>query len=627
MDATRPPVGLACKGAPHGSFTTIFGIPTPFTLQGNTAQHADTGNIKTPNQPRLPAANGLIEILHHRLGKIARLMPDATATHDTPRIALVIPARGGSKGIPRKNLRTLNGVPLIAYTIRTALASIHGPLVVVSTDDDEIAVIAEKEGAQVHRRSSDLAVDATTLDPVIYDAIVNLEEQLGSRSDLVVTVQPTSPLLATKSLDAALSRMLEDPTIDTTISATNDTHLSWRREDDRFVPNYEKRVNRQYLPPTYRETGGFLICRRDVLTETSRIGPNVQLYELEMPESIDIDSHADWGIATHYLRRKRFLFVVTGHRKVGMGHVYNSLLIANDLAHHAVEFLVDDQSQLAFDAISLRNYPVRMQSSPNLADDVNRLAPDVVVNDHLDTSVEYMRAITQPGRKLINVEDLGPGARMADLVVNALYPDAEIGAKTRAEFGPEVATLRDEFILTTPAEPRSRVERVLLTFGGTDPSGLTAKVLDSVQAWCEANGIAVDIVTGLGFDATDSLTMGPNVTLHKDVRAISTLMNEADIAFTSAGRTLFELASLGTPAIVLAQNERELTHTFASEENGFVHLGLGAQVSGDEVLAALVDLVTNTDRRLDLRERMLSVDLRQGRRNVARLVEEIATQS
>lgn len=554
-------------------------------------------------------------------------MRQAPSQSDEPSILVVIPARGGSKGIPRKNLRSLNGVPLIAYSIRTALASQHRPLVVVSTDDEEIAVIAEKESAKVHRRSRDLAVDATTLDPVIYDTVTSLEQQSGNRSDLIATVQPTSPLLTTESLDTALSRMLADPTIDTTISATNDTHLSWRREGNRFVPNYEKRVNRQYLPPTYRETGGFLICRRDVLTATSRIGPNVQLFELKMPESIDIDSHADWGIATHYLRRKKFLFVVTGHRQVGMGHVYNSLLIANDLAHHAVEFLVDDRSQLAFDAISLRNYPVHMQSSANLADDVNRLAPDVVINDHLDTSEEYMRAIAHPGRRLINVEDLGPGARMADLVVNALYPDADIGAKTRAVFGPEVATLRDEFILTSSAEPRSRVERMLLTFGGTDPSGLTAKVLNAIQPWCEANGIAIDIVTGLGFDAADSLTMGANVTLHKDVRAISTLMNDADIAFTSAGRTLFELASLGTPAIVLAQNERELTHTFASEEYGFIHLGLGAQVSDDTVLAALKDLVSNTDRRLDLRERMLSVDLRQGRRNVARLVEEIATQS
>lgn len=554
-------------------------------------------------------------------------MRNTEAFPSAPSILIVIPARGGSKGIPRKNLRSLNGIPLIAYSIRTALTSKHDPLVVVSTDDPEIAVIAEKEGARVHLRNPELAVDATTLDPVIYDAVVNLEERLDTRFDLVVTQQPTSPLLGTQSLDAAISNMLVNPSIHTTISATNDTHLSWRREGDRFVPNYEKRVNRQYLPATYRETGGFLICRREVLTENSRIGHNVALHELQMPESIDIDSHADWGIVTHYLRRKKFLFVVTGHRQVGMGHVYNSLLIANDLANHAVEFLVDAESQLAYDAIAQRNYPVRMQSGADIAADVNRLAPDVVVNDRLDTTLAYMQAIAQPGRKVINIEDLGPGARAANVVINALYPDPDLGSATRSYFGPEVATLRDEFMLTTPLEPRPKVEQVLITFGGTDPGGFTQKVLEAIQPWCVAHGVAIHIVTGLGYNDLASLNPGPNTTLHQDVKAISVLMNEADVAFTSAGRTLFELASVGTPAIVLAQNERELTHTFAAAENGFVHLGLGKNVTQEQVLEAFVELATNTERRLNLRERMLSVDLRQGRRNVARIVEEIATQS
>lgn len=544
---------------------------------------------------------------------------------DVPRTIVVIPARGGSKGIPRKNLRSLDGVPLISYAIRTARALDERPLVIVSTDDAEIAVVADKEGAQVHHRAPELADDATTLDSVIYDAVTSVEAAMGHRFDLVVTQQPTSPLLRSSSLDAAITRMLADPSIDTTISVTDDTHLSWRREGDRFVPNYEARVNRQYLTPSYRETGGFLICRRSTLTPDSRIGAHVTLHELQMPESIDIDSHADWGICTHFLRRKRFLFVVTGHRKVGLGHVYNSLLIANDLAHHDVAFLVDSESQLAYDAIAARNYPVHMQTKPSLVDEIRALAPDVVVNDRLDTTVDYMTSLRSLGCRIINIEDLGPGARQADVVINALYPDSDLGHDTRTYFGPQVATLRDEFLLTPAREPRASVERVLITFGGTDPGRFTFKVLEAIEGWCAERGIAIDIVTGLGFEESDALANRPHAVLHQDVKAISALMREADVAFTSAGRTLFELAALGTPSIVLAQNERELTHTFAAETNGFLNLGLGKDVSQEQALTTFQRLVEDRELRLELRRRMLSVDLKQGRKNVARIVEEIAT--
>ena len=540
-----------------------------------------------------------------------------------PSALIVIPARGGSKGIPRKNLRSLVGQPLIAYAIATARASRHRPYVVVTTDDDEIALVAERLGAHVHRRDPRLADDAATLDPVIHDAVTNVEVRLGCRFSLVVTQQPTSPLLRSESLDAAIARMLDDPGIDTVISATNDTHLSWRRDGERYHPNYTERVNRQYLPPTFRETGGFFISRREHVTASGRFGPRVHLHELAMPESIDIDSHADWGLCTHYLRRRRVLFVVTGHRRVGLGHVYHSLLVANDLVDHEVAFLVDRGSTLAFEAIASRHYPVTMQHGESLVDHIADLRPHVVVNDRLDTDLAYMEALGRLGVKTINIEDLGPGAALADAVINAIYPDTDLGGDPRAFFGPAYACLRDEFVLLTPRPASPRVERVLVTFGGTDPGGFTLTVLDAIEVWCAERGIAVDVVTGLGFDDAIDITRFQHARFHKRVDNISAFMRAADVAFTSAGRTLFELASVGTPAIVMAQNERELTHTFAAERHGFVHLGLGRHVAASSILAALSRIVADDAYRHVLRERMLAVDLRQGRSNVVRVIDEI----
>ncbi len=142
------------------------------------------------------------------------------------RILAVIPARGGSKGIPRKNIRLMNGYPLISYAIRTALSSRYITDVVVSTDSDEIADVARLYGAHVIRRGANLSADLVTLDPVIYHAKLESESQFSCHFAAVVTMQPTSPLLRVETLDGAMEVFLRD-SLDTLISVVNRPHLSW----------------------------------------------------------------------------------------------------------------------------------------------------------------------------------------------------------------------------------------------------------------------------------------------------------------------------------------------------------------------------------------------------------------
>src|SRR5690606_23930986 len=209
-----------------------------------------------------------------------------------------------------------------------------------------------------------------------------------------------------------------------------------------------------------------------------------------------------------------------------------------------------------------------------LVEDVARISPHVVVNDRLDTSRDYMEQLRDLGVKTVNIEDLGEGARLADAVINALYQDPDLLTSRNAYFGHRYACLRDEFLTLDPKEFRDEVRRVLVTFGGTDPNHNSERVLDAIEGWCQERDIELDVVTGPGI-GTDRLTDRPYARVHRGVSNISDYMWHADVAFTSAGRTLFELAAVRTPAIVLAQNERELMHTFASEAYGFVNLGLG----------------------------------------------------
>ena len=256
-------------------------------------------------------------------------------------VVIIIPARGGSKGIPRKNLRSLAGKPLINYSIKTALKSKFNPDVFVSSDDQEILSISQKLGAKTILRNEDKSTDSVTLDPVIFDAYKKAIEITKINYDLIVTLQPTSPLLTRESLDKAISKLIDCKEIDTVISAMNDTHLTWKDKNGKYIPNYLERVNRQYLPQVYRETGGFLITRNNIISENSRIGENVHLEILHGAETIDIDTFEDWSLCEYYLRKKRVLFVVKGYHEIGLGHVYNTLLIANDILDHEISFLVD----------------------------------------------------------------------------------------------------------------------------------------------------------------------------------------------------------------------------------------------------------------------------------------------
>ncbi len=536
-------------------------------------------------------------------------------------ILVIIPARGQSKGIPRKNLRPLGDRPLISYAIQTALHSKFKPDVYVSSEDEEILNTAHKLKAKIHTRDPKFSRDNTTLDPVIFSGYKEIKEIEKKKYDLVVTLQPTSPLLKTSSLDNGIQMMVDNDRIHTVISAVNNSHLSWKKVKNKFVPNYKKRINRQELPPIFKETGGLLITRTKWIASNSRIGNNVQLLELHNEEAIDIDNYDDWNLCEYYLKKKNIVFVVTGYPEVGLGHVYNSLIIANEILNHRVCFLLDKKSKLGFQKVMENNYEVYLQKSNDLAEEVIKLGPDIVVNDILDTSAAYIRKLTSNKLKVINFEDLGQGAAHADVLFNAIYPEKK--ALSNHYYGPEYFCAREEFLLTKAKSLQKKVRKVLITFGGVDPNNFTLKCLKAIYPYCEKSGIQIDVVVGLGYKKSKMLKQFSNVAVYQNIKNISNYMREADIVFTSAGRTTYEIAVLGTPSIILAQNTRELTHFFADETHGFKNLGLGNKVTQKEVLTVLQKLIDNFGERKKMQNRMLKKNIRGGKKKVIQIINQI----
>ena len=540
------------------------------------------------------------------------------------KILVVIPARGGSKGIPRKNIRLLNHKPLIAYPINIAKSSKYVDDIVVTTDDSEIALLSEKFGASVIRRSEELAGDDVPLDPVVYDAMVQKEKLAFDEYDLVVTLQPTSPLLKSSTLDAAIEKF-DDFAIDSVLSVVDDRHLSWGYDEknQRYFPNYIERKNRQYLPKDFRETGAILITRRKFVHEDSRLGTNLDLIEVSRQESVDIDNYEDWWIAENYLQKKRVAIVVNAYDEIGTGHVYRCLSIASKLVFHDVLFLLDERHQLGIDIIGNYNYPFKLHDGEDdLVKILKEYSPQIVVNDILDTSKEYISKLKDEGYFVVNFEDLGTGTEMADVVFDALY-EHDVGDEN-VFTGHKYYILKDEFYFQPQKIITQKVENILITFGGTDPNNFTEKVIDSILATSYDGRI--NVILGLGYTGLERLIdkyeSNKLIQIYRNVSDISEFMFKADIIFTSAGRTMYEVCSLGVPTICLCQNERELTHVFANETNGFMNMGLGADVEKQQIIDEFLRLVNDYELRAEMNRKMLNVDLKDGFENIWSIIRE-----
>ncbi len=225
----------------------------------------------------------------------------------------IIPARGGSQRIPKKNIRSFRGRPIISYAIRCALGSELFDEVIVSTDSEEIAEVAGNEGASTpFLRSSDLADHHTTLIPVIRDAITRAAP--GATS--VCAILPTSPCIVSSDLVEASKMLDADPTLDFVFSGTSFPFPIQRavKVDDKgrvsmFQPQHQL-TRSQDLEPAFHDAGQFYFGRREAWqTKDGIFGTSSALLELPAYRVQDIDNEQDWQRAElmHELLEKQNL--------------------------------------------------------------------------------------------------------------------------------------------------------------------------------------------------------------------------------------------------------------------------------------------------------------------------------
>lgn len=531
------------------------------------------------------------------------------------KILAVIPARAGSKGIPNKNIRLLNNKPLIYYAIKNAIDSKMITDVVITTDSPEIETIAKRMGVQVHHRNAELCGDTITLDSVVFDVLRLFE------CDYIVTMQPTSPTLKVKTLDTAIRFTIEKQ-LDTVISVINQPHLSWYEKDGIKAPNYKERLNRQYLPPNYVETGAFVVSRKEVVTERSRIGQKVDIYEIPEQEALDVDTFADLHYAETVLQNRKVAIYVNGNNKRGTGHVYRALELADEFYSKPDIYYDINQTDRTIFGNTTHNL-IGVNGIGELLLCLQKEQYNILINDILTTSIDYMIAVRQslPNARLINFEDDGEGIYKADLVFNALYQQGDL-PNVRA--GEKYYISSKLFMFYEPIDIQEHVRKVFISFGGADPQNYSDRLLNIIRKGKYKN-LKFVVVLGRAKQNVEKLmefNSYENIEVLFDIANMPELMSACDMGITSRGRTGYELALLGIPTIAMAQNKREEKHGFVSNENGFTYIGLNPS---DHIIESTLDMYLELSKveRMAFQAKLLSHDLKNGRKRVMALINSL----
>lgn len=439
----------------------------------------------------------------------------------------IVPARGGSVGILRKNTRVIDGKPLVLHKLDQVAAAGLRP--VCSTNDPVIASIARVAGHRVHWRT-------TTGGPAdtISDTVAEVVRDLAWTGPVGV-FQCTCPAVGPSRIAEAVGHFMADESLKTAAAVVPMHDVCWDAQGRR----YGTAVNRQFgQPALWRETGAIRLMR----DATALIGRGEMvdmdghhLIELTEAEALDIDDHAQLA-AARQLSVPVVFFAAVGDQ-VGTGHLHRCLTLADELAHHRVRI------RLVPDAATPTNRLADFErmvtgSGHHLLTEADPEGPSIVVLDVLDSDPAMVWALRQLGHQVVALEDGGDGAGLAHRCVNELL-------ETGQHAGPDYAVLRPEFLTGRAHGPTfgdgMKLAKILLYFGGSAAGRAMAE---------RARGALSDICPVTDYSGADGTEEIP----------LSEAMATHDLLVTGQGRALYAAAHVGIPTISVPLNGRETQH-------------------------------------------------------------------
>jgi spore coat polysaccharide biosynthesis predicted glycosyltransferase SpsG/CMP-N-acetylneuraminic acid synthetase len=508
-------------------------------------------------------------------------------------LLVVIPAIKKTVAFPDDLVKKIAGISLLQRAITTASAIVGLDRIFVITDSQEIALICNRQGVG---HLLDASLDLPNQDPDIEEIRPHLEAFAGTWQDILL-LSPYAPTVSGGMLLQAYESY-RDAGAHHLVTVRTFTARVLGKHADQDVDGL----------PTEQEltlaSSAFSITSRSLLDGDASPDRKVMQFPVDR-DLIEIRNYHDWWLCEKILNRRKIVFRVIGNTDVGMGHIYRCLAIAHEISDHEVYFVCDSDSRIAVDKIAGYDYWLGVYAPDQIVDKIIDLQPDLVINDILDTDSQYVSRLQEAGARVINFEDFGTGALQADITINDLF-DEPVYHGDNTLWGHRWFILRDEFYDATPLSFSEKVKRILVSFGGTDPSDYTCRVLELIAPYCQEQGIGIDVITGAGYANTGKFgkllaRLGDGIRHIHATDVISQVMEETQIAICSNGRTVYELAHMNIPALVLAQHEREKSHQFSSLAHGLVPVDCAGQHSlEDALMTPFIRLVEDADWRRSL---------------------------
>jgi spore coat polysaccharide biosynthesis predicted glycosyltransferase SpsG/CMP-N-acetylneuraminic acid synthetase len=473
---------------------------------------------------------------------------------------VVIPAFKKHGVIPDQLIKKLDGKTLIQRAIDTGKEL--GESIYVVTDSQEISLIAERSGVS-YIYDANFRIDKEH----ILQKFGEFLKELNGKYENLIIYRANTPLVDFQTILEAYRYFLENREKSIVSVKERDSMVFQKDSLGEYFRKYENSL---------QEINSFIIISsKNLFSENYTFQP----YKISTERAIEIESYQDWWIAEKLLQRKKILFHVFGSTSLGMGHIYRALALAHEITNHEVLFVCHQKYELAVSKIASMDYNVI--STGDVLETILQQKPDLVINDVLNTEESFIKSLKESGAKVVNFEDLGEGSKLADITVNELYekPILNLNADNFL-WGHNYYFLRDEFDDAKPHQFSEGVESVLISFGGGDRNNITLKSFNAVLPVAKENNIHINIVCGGGYLFKEELERAilesgyQNISLSFASGVISKIMERSQIAISSNGRTVYELADMNIPSIVVSQHDREATHSFSTLDRGFLNLGV-----------------------------------------------------
>jgi len=301
---------------------------------------------------------------------------------------------------------------------------------------------------------------------------------------------------------------------------------------------------------------------------------------------------------------------VGGYHNIGTGHIYRQIAMMEEKPDLNYVFLITKKQNLAQKVLEehLIDYNY-YQTNDEFLKLLNKLKINIIVNDILDTDEHFIKLLKDNNFFIVNYEDRGEGIKYADIVINDMYPVDKYKKLKNVYIGTEYTCMRRDLILYSAKPYNNTPKKLIITFGGSDPCNYTKRVLDLILEKQIDKLVQIVFILGLGYKYDDEIMKckSDNIKVFKNIKNMASILRKGDIAITSNGRTLLELAYFEVPCISLSQNERESTHIHAKIENGIIFLGREYEFTDDILYKKLNRLLTDNEFRLELSTRMKKV--------------------